>query len=416
LRDLKGYRDPSIANLPGLKNEAPEMTAPIRTLQVVFPGLKEEEARNLLEQGEIHEYPAGTVLCQEDAYEATFYIILRGKVLVTKQIAIDQQRTLQILDAGDFFGEMAMIHKAPRAATVTTIEPTRVIEIYKEAFDQLLSSSASVARAMVQEVSRRLRDNDAMAIEDLRLKAGELALAYQRLAEQEYSRHEFLSTIAHELRTPLTAANGFLQMVQQGLMHDKSLDTELQQAALHSASRNLQQIINLVNDILFIQEMDLILPRFEPTDLKQALMYINEALERQAQDCQVRVVLDIPDDLPAVMGDLKSLERASAAILDNALKFSQPGGVVWVSARQEQDKLSVVIRDQGVGIAEELLPRIFDRFFHIDQIEDRLYRGVGLGLSIARQVIEQHRGSIQVASVLGQGTTVTLRLPVAAQA
>ncbi len=143
-------------------------------------------------------------------------------------------------------------------------------------FDQLLGSSASVARAMVQEVSRRLRENDTMAIEDLRLKAGELAVAYQRLAEQEYSRQEFLSTIAHELRTPLTAANGFLQMVEKGLMHDQALDGEVQQAALRSASRNLQQIINLVNDILFIQEMDLILPRFEATDMKQVLVLAAE--------------------------------------------------------------------------------------------------------------------------------------------
>jgi signal transduction histidine kinase len=388
------------------------MTAPIRILQVVFPGLKEEEATNLLERGEIHEYPAGTVLCQEDAYESTFYIILRGKVLVTKQIAMDQQRTLKILDAGDFFGEMAIIHQAPRAATVTAIEPTRVIEIKKDAFDQLLSNSASVARAMVQEVSRRLRDNDAMAIEDLRLKAGELAMAYQRLAEQEYSRHEFLSTIAHELRTPLTAANGFLQMVEQGLMHDQSLDAEAQQAALRSASRNLQQIINLVNDILFIQEMDIILPRFEPIDLRQLLKRVNDSLKDQANDCQVTVELEVPDDLPFVMGDAKSLDRACLAILDNAIKFSQPGGTVWVSACQEQDRVNVVIRDQGVGIAEEVLPRIFDRFFHIDQIEGRLYRGVGLGLSIARQVIEQHRGSIHISSVPSQGTIVTLCLPI----
>jgi signal transduction histidine kinase len=389
-----------------------EMTAPIRTLQVVFPGLREDEAKDLLDSGEIHEYPAGTVLCHEDAYEATFYIILRGKVLVTKQIALDQQRNLKILDAGDFFGEMAIIHKAPRAATVTTIEPTRVIEIYKEAFDQLLGSSASVARAMVQEVSRRLRENDAMAIEDLRLKAGELAMAYQRLAEQEYSRHEFLTTIAHELRTPLTAANGFLQMVEKGLMHDQALDLEVQQAALHSASRNLQEIINLVNDILFIQEMDLILPRFEPTDLRQVLVNANERFKSQASECQVRVELDLPADLPSVMGDAKSLERACAAILDNAIKFSHTGGTVWVSAKPEADKVCVEIRDQGVGIAENVLPRIFDRFFHIDQIEGRLYRGAGLGLSIARQVIEQHKGSILVTSALSQGTVVHFNMPV----
>jgi signal transduction histidine kinase len=389
-----------------------ELTAPVRTLQVVFPGLMEEEARSLLARGEIHEYPPGTVLCQEDAYEATFYIILRGKVLVTKQIERDQVRNLKILSGGDFFGEMAIIQKAPRAATVTTIEPTRVIEIYKEAFDQLLGSNASVARAMVQEVSHRLRENDEMAIEDLRLKARELAVAYQRLAEQEFSRHEFLTTIAHELRTPLTAANGFLQLVEKGLMQDQSLDSEVQQAALHSASRNLQQIINLVNDILFIQEMDLILPRFEPTDLTRVLKNVYERSKSQANESRVKLELELAEDLPAVPGDAQSLERACAAILDNAIKFSHPDGSVRISSAVEQEQVCVEIRDQGVGISEEALPRIFERFFHVDQIDGRLYRGVGLGLSIARQVIEQHRGSLQVTSGLSQGTVVTLRLPI----
>jgi signal transduction histidine kinase len=390
----------------------PGMNAPIRTLLDVFPGLHESEAKDLLDRGEIHEYPAGAVLCHEDAYESTFYIILRGKVLVTKLIAHDQVRNLKILVAGDFFGEMAIIHKAPRAATVTTIEPTRVFEIYKEAFDQLLGNSASVARAMVQEVSRRLRENDAMAIEDLRLKAGELAVAYQRLAEEEYSRISFLSTIAHELRTPLTAANGFLQMVDKGLMNDQALDPIVQQAALRSASRNLQQIISLVNDILFVQEMDLILPRFEPTDLKEVLLLVTESLKSRATEAQITLDLDLPSDLPKVMGDAKSLERACAAVLDNAIKFSRPGNIVWVCVRQQPERVCVEIRDQGVGIAEDILPHIYDRFFHVDQIEDRLYRGVGLGLSIARQVIEQHQGSLQVSSVLSQGTTATICLPI----
>jgi len=163
---------------------------------------------------------------------------------------------------------------------------------------------------------------------------------------------------------------------------------------------------------LFIQEMDLILPSFEPTDLKQVLRFVEEGLKGQANECQVMVALEITGELPSVMGDAKSLERAFTAILDNAIKFSQAGDTVRVSASQEQDNVSVVIRDQGVGIAEEALPRIFDRFFHIDQIEGRLYRGVGLGLSIARQVFEQHRGSIQVTSVLSQGTIVILRLPI----
>ena len=185
---------------------------PLKILLRAFPGIPRDEAQELISSGGVRTYPPNTVMCHEDAFESVFYIILEGEVKVTKAIAHDQVRFLTELYAGDFFGEMAIIHNAPRAATVTSVHPTTVLEIHKDAFNALLRHSASLARAMVHEVSRRLRENDAMAIEDLRMKAGELASAYQQLAEQEYARREFLTTIAHELRTPLTAASGFLQL------------------------------------------------------------------------------------------------------------------------------------------------------------------------------------------------------------
>jgi two-component system sensor histidine kinase SenX3 len=127
------------------------------------------------------------------------------------------------------------------------------------------------------------------------------------------------------------------------------------------------------------------------------------------------VTLDLAPDLPAVYGDARSLERALAAIFDNAFKFSHPGGVVDVQAMADGDYVWAVIRDEGVGIPEEVQDRIFDRFFHIDQLEGRMFRGLGLGLSIARQVIEQHHGILQVKSKPGKGTTVWIGLKAASQ-
>lgn len=382
---------------------------PLQTLTSAFPGIPESEAQELITSGEVCTYPEHTVLCHEDAFESIFYILLDGEVEVTKVIAHDEVRLLKTLQAGDFFGEMALIHDAPRAATVATTMHTTALEIRKDAFKKLLSHSATLALAMVHEVSNRLRENDAMAIEDLRLKAGELAAAYQQLAEQEYARREFLTTIAHELRTPLTAASGFLQMIEMGLMQGQNLDSEVQQAAMKSASRNLQQIVALVNDILFIQEMDLILPRFESTDLRQVLASVISDCRDQARENQIDLSVEIPD-LPPVFGDAKSLERAFSAILDNAVKFSHREGQVKIRAHEQGDQVWVEIRDYGVGISDAVLPRIFDRFFHTDQIEGRMFRGVGLGLSIARQVIEQHEGKIKVESELGKGTTVRVYL------
>jgi signal transduction histidine kinase len=388
--------------------------SPLSTLLRAFPGIPLTEARELIAGGHLSTYPSGTILCLEDAFESTFYIMMDGEVKVTKALSYDQERELTTLHNGDFFGEMALLQDAPRAATVTTTEPTTVLEIRKDLFDQLVDNSVSLSRAMVQQVVRRLRENDAMTIEDLRLKAGELAAAYQQLAEQEYSRREFLTMIAHELRTPLTAASGFLGMIESGMLSGRNLDSDLQQAALKSASRNLQQIVSLVNDILFIQEMDLILPHFAQVDLGKLLEDEIDTLKEKAAENQVEILLQVEEGLPSrstetfLAGDAKSLERAFGAILDNAIKFSDPGGVVRVYLCQVDQALQVEISDQGVGIPPEVLPRIFERFFHVDQIDGRMFRGAGLGLSIARQVIEQHHGRILVASELQQGTIVTV--------
>jgi signal transduction histidine kinase len=345
-------------------------------------------------------------------YESTFYIILDGRVKVTKVMgaAHDEVRTLKTLETGDFFGEMALLQNSPRAATVTTTAPTEVLEIRKEYFNELLRSSASLARAMVQEVVRRLRQNDAMAIEDLRVKAGELAGAYQQLAEQEYARSGFLTTIAHEMHAPLTAAQGFVQMVNTSQASGSSMPPELQSQAIQTASASLQQIIALVNDLLLVQEMDLVLPPFTPTNLAEVLRQVGEACRGRLVENRLNLFLNLPTTPLYVSGDSNSLQRALQAILDNSIKYSHDGGQIDVSLTRRENQAMIEFRDYGIGIATDKLPYVFDRFFHSDQTHERPYGGIGLGLSLARQVIEQHSGKIEIAGQENEGTTVTITL------
>jgi signal transduction histidine kinase len=379
--------------------------SPLQVLQHAFPGIPTDEAEAMISSGKVHSYPPNTVLCREGAIENTFYIILEGEVQVTKLINELETRFLKHLKEGDFFGEMALIHNAPRAATVVTTVPSTILEINKDAFSELLEQSSSMSLAMVREVSRRLRENDEMAIGDLRLKARELAGAYQQLAEQEFARREFLTTIAHELRTPLTAASGFLQLVRMGIMEGQTLTN-----AMDAITRNVQEIISLTNDILFLQEMDLILPEFEPTEVGAIVTKLVEQMHPRAVHNAVSLKLDIAPGLPQVDGDAKSLERAIAAILDNAVKFSPEGGDVMVNVEFDAEQIWVRVEDHGVGIAADVMPCIFDRFFHVDNVGNYLFRGLGLGLSVAKQVIEQHGGKILVESELGKGSTFTILL------
>ena len=120
--------------------------------------------------------------------------------------------------------------------------------------------------------------------------------------------------------------------------------------------------------------------------------------------------LNITPDLPMVPGHFKSLERAVTMLLDNAIKFSPAGSDVRITIEDDDDYVKVSVSDQGVGIPENALPYIFDRFFHVEEIGDELFGGLGLGLSIARWVAEAHGGNLTVESQQGEGTTFTLWL------
>lgn len=379
-------------------------------LQKAFPGILTEEINRLLSKGSIVRHPAGTVLCLEDNVEETFYILLEGEVKVTKSISDTENRLLKYLASGDFFGEMGIIHEAPRAASVTTTSSSTVLEINKESFEEVLHQSSVVSLAMVKEVSKRLRENDEMAIEDLRIKAGELAEAYQQLAELDLARREFLTTIAHELRTPLTSAGGYMQVIRSGMVEGEELNS-----ALDTVSRNIDQIVSLTNDILFLQEMDLILSEFETIDIGSLITGLVESERDHAETMKVVMNINIAPNFPKIKGDLKSLERAFSAIINNAIKFSINGGEVKINIDQNPAFVWVSIRDDGLGIEEEDLPLIFNRFWRTEEYKGRLFGGVGLGLSIARQVIEQHGGEIEVTSTVGEGTNFIVRLKLSGQ-
>jgi signal transduction histidine kinase len=384
------------------------MNAPYSSAEILpnaFPGISETEAAELIASSKLVNYPAGTILCRENKLEEIFYILISGDVSVKKVINKSETRMLKTLHAGDFFGEMALIHNAPRAASVTAITDVTVLELHKDEFDRVLQRSSSISMAMVREISNRLRENDAMAIEDLRMRANELARAYEKLAEQDFARREFLTNISYELRTPLTAAGGYLQLLQKGIVPAENL-----KSTIETIQRNVQQITSLVNDILFVQEMDLILPKFQSVDSESILHNIVQKYIELANTKNIEIHYVPVPGLSPISGDAKSLERALTAIVDNAIKFSPNGGIIDVSIKQEDSQIVIVIEDHGIGIEPDRLATIFDRYTRIDKIDNQLFSGLGIGLAITKQVIEQHHGKLEVESVPGKGTKFSVRL------
>jgi signal transduction histidine kinase len=379
--------------------------APSRIIPRAFPGIKPDEIEELIANSQVHSYLPGAVLCRENAVEDRFYMILDGEAEVTKNINNSESRLLTTLAPGDFFGEMALIHNAPRAATVTAKSALTTLELDKYAFDRVIHKSTSIAMAMVSQISNRLRENDKLAVDDIRLRASELAEAYQKLAEQDLARREFLSNIAHELRTPLMVASGNLQILQKGILKGEQLAV-----GIDTVARNVQQIVTLVNDILFLQEMDLVLPDFQKVDLNEIGYVVVGKYASAAQERNVSLRFTPSPNLPPVWGDPKSLERALMALVDNAIKFSPQGGDVKINLSKNDPWVLVSVEDRGIGIAKENLARIFDRFYHLERSGDQLFSGIGLGLAITRQVIQQHQGSLDVVSTPGKGSTFTMTL------
>ena len=379
--------------------------APSKIIPRAFPGIKPDEIEELIANSQVHSYLPGDILCRENAVEDRFYMILDGDAEVTKNINNSESRLLTTLAPGDFFGEMALIHNAPRAATVTAKTALTTLELDKAAFDKVIHKSTSIAMAMVSQISNRLRENDQLAIDDIRIRASELAEAYQKLAEQDLARREFLSNIAHELRSPLMVASGNLQILQKGILKGEQLA-----AGIDTVTRNVQQIVTLVNDILFLQEMDLVLPDFQKVDMNDIGYTVIGKYAASAQDHSVSLRFTPSANIPPVWGDPKSLERALMALVDNAIKFSPQGGDVKITLNKKADWVLVSVEDQGIGITKENLPRIFDRFYHLERSGDDLFGGLGLGLAITRQVIQQHQGSLDVASTPGKGSTFTMTL------
>ncbi len=374
----------------------------------VFPGVDEDTLIEMSQYARINTYSAGTVLCTEGAEESVFYVIAAGSVEVSKRfVGSTEEHVLRTSHVGDFFGEMALIADTPRNASVRTLEETTVLEIDKPLFVEMLRHSPIVALTMFRVSVERLRANDRMAMRKLSEQKAQIEHAYAELSAQERRRTDFLSTLSHELRTPLTSASGFMQLVKSG-----NVSSPVMAMALEKINAGLEQTVSLVNDLLFVQEMDLIAPAIKPVDLPSIIERLLEDTEEAAADNSVQVMVDLPESLPVVQADPDGLARALRALLDNAIKFSPDGGNVHVSVSVDASRLNIAISDPGIGIEPEFLPRIFQRFEHRDSYGDHLFGGIGLGLPIAKHLIESFGGIISVQTEAGNGSTFTVHLPV----
>jgi two-component system, cell cycle sensor histidine kinase DivJ len=268
-----------------------------------------------------------------------------------------------------------------------------------------VSPAATAADAEVVAVMRDVTDR--------KIQEQALDLARTAAEQADAAKTRFLATMSHELRTPLNAIIGFSEMIIQedALMLDAARRKEYAQLINDSG----QHLLSVVNGILDMSKMESgnfeISP--EPFAPRAALVNCCSLLALKARESGIELATRIPEDLPAMTGDPRAFKQVVLNLISNAIKFTERGGKVTVSAGVEGSRLLLRVTDTGVGIAADDLKRIGDPFFQAGKTYQRRHEGTGLGLSIVKSLVALHAGELTVQSRIGEGTTVSVTLPLA---
>lgn len=239
----------------------------------------------------------------------------------------------------------------------------------------------------------------------------ENALRYSKLRDLDIWRQNYMANISHELRTPLTIIKGFNEILCKKIIADDNS----KQAILDNMLNEVNRLVRLIDNLLTISKFENI-PSFlkikhSSVDIHSVINKSIEELKKEAEVKKITFIKNFYDKEVKVEGDEELLTQSFYHVLSNAVKYSKTGGKVEVSSTISGNLVYIIIKDYGIGIKQEELPRIFDKFYMIDGGPNRTSRGAGIGLYLVRELINLHYGNVQVDSIYGKGTTFTIKLP-----
>jgi signal transduction histidine kinase/ActR/RegA family two-component response regulator len=278
--------------------------------------------------------------------------------------------------------------------------------------NQELEDSRNRIKAINVELEQRVFERTAQLEESNRAK-DELLIREQVIRAEAQSanraKDEFLSILSHELRTPLNAILGWSQVLRQQKLSEEKIGR-----ALETIERNAKSQAQLIEDILDISRIITGKLRLEarPVKLIAIIEAAIESMRVAAETKSICIQSTLDFSTPMIVGDADRLRQVIWNLLSNAIKFTPTGGQVQICLQQVETQVEISVSDTGQGINSDFLPYVFDRFSQNDSTTTRRFGGLGLGLAIARQLIELHGGTITVTSLgVGQGTTFTIKLP-----
>lgn len=276
----------------------------------------------------------------------------------------------------------------------------RIRNVYK------LIHNLKLGKDLKDALGEKIADDPiADAEREVRAWAKQKVTEIDKLKEQAQFRKEFLSNISHEFKTPLFATQGYVETLQDGMIDD---DPEIAKNFLEKASRNLDRLSYLIQDLDEISKLEtgVISISIEKFDIVALIKECMEDLEDKARKNNIEITYRGKLQQPIqVKGDRKRIQQVLINLIDNSLKYGKTGGTTKISTFPLFDQVLVEITDNGFGIDEKSLPRVFERFYRADKSRSREIGGSGLGLAIVKHIIEAHQQNVNVRSTKGIGTT-----------
>ena len=230
----------------------------------------------------------------------------------------------------------------------------------------------------------------------------------------ENLRSEFVANVSHELKTPLTSIKGFVETLKGGALSDEKLAKRF----LDIIQVQTEKLENLVTDILTLSTLESkdVKMKFESISIVIVLTSVVDLYKTQIEKKNLTLEMDLGKNLKFISVDCQKIEQVFSNLLDNAIKFTPAGGEIAIRAYQENSFVRIDVKDSGVGIAEEHLPRLFERFYRVDKSRSREFGGTGLGLAIVKHIVQAHNGKITVTSQVDNGSIFSVFLPISSSA
>lgn len=293
---------------------------------------------------------------------------------------------------------------------ISEIDPN-IVSVVITAYATIESAVEAMKRHAYDFLTKPFTPDQLRVVVKRGLERRRLAIESARLQrEKELMKENFITLVSHQLRSPLASVKQYFGVLREGFAGDVS---SKQKEMIEKAGRYIDDLLQLINDWLNMSRIEAgnITNTFETVDLVPVFSDIMELLEPLAETRKVALKLDLRDGPSVIEGDLESLREAFSNLISNGINYNREGGTVTVSTREKGDDLVVEIRDTGIGISRDNLHFIFDEFFRAKSKEARDVRGSGLGLPIAKRIIEAHDGFIKVDSEIGKGSTFSVFLP-----